>query len=68
MQRTIDIQDYDKKKKILGYAVCRLWRDSLKTEVWEYATTKAEANAIIYQEKKRLGKDNRYVWFVGVYQ
>jgi hypothetical protein len=65
---TIDITTYDKTKKILGYAVCRLWADSHTTEVFEYADSKEEAKEIIRAAKRKLGKDSRYVWFIGVYQ
>lgn len=59
------VKPHDQKKRALGYAVCRQWRDNPRNvEVYEYADTEAEAKAMI----RKLPRDDRYKWFVGVYQ
>ena len=59
------VTEADTEKKIFGYAVCRQWRDNpTNVEVWEYADSDEEAKAMI----RNLKKDNRYRWFVGVFQ
>jgi hypothetical protein len=68
MSIELTVSPHDKQKKILGYAVCRQWKGSSHVDVHEYASSVNEAKDIIRQEKKRLGKDARYKWFVGVYQ
>jgi hypothetical protein len=68
MPREIEItgvQKHDQDKRILGYAVCRQWRDNPSdVDVYDYAETEAEAKAMI----RKLPTDSRYGWFVGVYQ
>lgn len=60
------VKPHDPKKRPLGYAVCRQWRDNPRdVEVYEYADTEADAKAMI---RKLARNDSRYVWFVGVYQ
>jgi len=55
----------DQSKRIFGYSVCRQWRDNpTNVDVWEYADTEKEAKQIIREQKK----DNRFKWFIGVYQ
>jgi hypothetical protein len=68
MSIELTVSSHDKQKKILGYAVCRQWKGSSLVDVHEYASSEEEAKDIIRQETKRLGKDSRYKWFVGVYQ
>jgi hypothetical protein len=60
------VKTHDKTKRIIGYAVCRQWRDNPKdVEVYEYADSAEQAKSII----RSLPKDrNLYEWFVGVYQ
>jgi hypothetical protein len=59
-------QSHDPAKRVLGYAVCRQWRDNPRNvEVFEYADTEAEAKSVI---RKLARDDGRFVWFVGVYQ
>jgi hypothetical protein len=59
------VEKYSAEKKILGYAVCRQWRDNPRNvDVYEYADSRQEAKQMI----KKLRKDNRYKWFIGVYQ
>jgi hypothetical protein len=68
MNIELTVSPQDKQKKILGYAVCRQWKGSSLVDVHEYASSEEEAKEIIKQETKRLGKDARYNWFIGVYQ
>ncbi len=60
------VEPHDPARRALGYAVCRQWRDNPRNvEVFEYADTDTDAKAMI---RKLARDDNRYVWFVGVYQ
>jgi len=59
------VKPAEKSKTVFGYSVCRQWRDNpSNVEVWEYADSKQEAQQIIKGQKK----DDRFKWFVGVYQ
>jgi hypothetical protein len=61
----ISIAPHDKTKKIFGYAVCRQWADNPNNvDVYEYADSEQEAKDLIRQQKK----DERFLWFVAVYQ
>ena len=61
----ISVALHDKNKPIFGYAVCRQWRDNpLNVDVHEYADSVQEAKEMIRKEKK----DDRFIWFIGVYQ
>lgn len=55
----------DLTKPIIGYAVCRQWRNNPNdVEVYDYADDKQDAKDQI----KELKKSDEYKWFVGVYQ
>lgn len=59
------VRTHEPEKRALGYAVCRQWRDNPgSVDVYEYADTEAEAKAMI----RNLRLDDRYRWFVGIYQ
>lgn len=59
------VEKNDSNQKILGYAICRQWRDNPNdVEVYNYADSEQEAK----NEIKKLPKDTRYKWFIGVYQ
>lgn len=59
------IDSIDADKKIIGYAVCRQWRDNPKdVEVYEYVDSNIEVKEMI----RKLPKSSRYKWFVGTYQ
>lgn len=60
------VKQHNPNKPVLGYAVCRQWRDNPRNvELYEYVDTESDAKAMI---RKLARDDNRYVWFVGVYQ
>lgn len=62
----ISLESHNPNTYPLGYAVCRQWEDNPHdVEVVEYAKTFVEANQIM---RKLAKKDNRCVWFVGVYE
>ena len=64
-QIKISVAPYDKNKPILGYAICRQWADNpMNPDVHEYADSVEEAKEYIRKQKK----DERYIWFIGVYQ
>ena len=53
------------KKKILGYAVYKAWKDNPKdVQVEEYFKTEDEAFSFVKKQKK----DARFEWGVGAYQ
>ena len=63
------VTPHDQHARILGYAVCRQWKDNPKNvDVYEYAESLLEARGILSNCKREQKEDGTFSWFIGVYQ